>query len=228
MWAAVQSIPNQRGEYETTAVFEARQYAALTEIDPVYWIEMPLNGEFVSYDADTERLIVPVYAAYAGFLITATSANRLFGVGSDYARRYINLVGVRARSESIDTGSYRGETGLGVQRNVRQVDQITRYLFERVDRTGSLLNQRRQAQPDDVWFGVSVPPADARQVREGGFWSVVYAPAAPFWASGEATTRPSVSVAVERREIDRALTGDIQCLLLHKANGEVVAFRATR
>ena len=127
VWAAVQSIPNQRGEYETTAVFEARQYAALTEIDPVYWIEMPLNGEFVSYDADTERLIVPVYAAYAGFLITATSANRLFGVGSDYARRYINLVGVRARSESIDTGSYRGETGLGVQRNVRQVDQITRY-----------------------------------------------------------------------------------------------------
>ena len=229
VWTAIQVVPNERSEYETTEQFETRQASASHSIAAQYLIEMPLNGRRASYDPDTQRLIVPQSAAYPSFLVLPTAANGLFGYDSEFGRWSSSLIGVTARSEHIETGAYRAENAFGVQRSVTQVDRIRRYIFERVDRRGSLLHRRRSPRGDEVWFDLTVPPDEAREIRQGGSWSVLYAPAPPYWAYSEGwPTSPSLSNPVERRDLDHALIGDIQCIFLRNANGDTVASRETQ
>lgn len=52
LWKKLATIPNVKGEYETTAAYEARVANALGELAGPVTLEIPLDAKYMVYDAD--------------------------------------------------------------------------------------------------------------------------------------------------------------------------------
>lgn len=241
VFADAQAIPRFKDEFETRAQFEERQAAALAEFQQRYLIDVPVDSEYVRYDADRQVLVIATYA------LTNTLASRdelgsAFGYGSDLSRAGVevkygilgsgNVMWALPR-EQRDVGTYDGSNAFGATVTIKKQEGIARGVFERQGKyEENVWTEARAPYVKDsppVAFEIKADPQRAKAIKQGGLRAaILVSPRAPFYATGVDHFAPTVRVPYDRTTEVRYLIGDIQCAVIYDAGGQLLATRATR
>lgn len=130
-WKRLANVPTVKGEYETTAAFEARAASAMNQIAEPVIIEVPLQRKYVLYDADANRLNVQAYAFANG----TTQYDGVFGYGTPLSGKIkygtSDNIEVVLPSEEKQMGSYVGISAMGAKIRVTKIKRATKAIFER-------------------------------------------------------------------------------------------------
>ena len=137
---AVQSllrqIPNEKGEFETTAAFEQRVSKARGALPKSIFVSAPLDTKHVVYNADKARFDVASYAIQN----LNSDYSSVFGYGAKLAGKVPfnpanENVAVTLSSAEVMRGSYAATNAFGVRATVVKIDRNEDAIF---DRSGSL------------------------------------------------------------------------------------------
>lgn len=225
--AVVSSLGNvaPRGEFETTAQYQARIAASNTAGTRI--ISKSIEEQrFIQYDADNSRFRIKSYAF----------SNRSFDYwGAFYAARPPGLdaatsgnIGVLISQASNPTGTYSAQNAYGARWDVTRVNRTSDAIFERRASTG-MRGGERLFRGDtggvDSFIGeLRLAPEEAERLRPQLRIAFVVEPRPPFLVTGthqpgEVTIRNPFRVT----ETFRVLIADIQCGLLMDGNNKVLA-----
>lgn len=64
LWPQLAKVPSIKDEYETTPAFEARVAKAMGAITAPVIVEVPIQREFITYNADANRLDIQSYVFF--------------------------------------------------------------------------------------------------------------------------------------------------------------------
>lgn len=224
LWKRLASIPNVKGEYETTAAYEARVANALGDLAGQVVVEVPVDTKFMVYDADASRLDVQSYAFSNG----TTKYGGVFGYGTPFDGKIkygsSDNKNVVYPSEEVQLGSYIGVTALGAKMRVAKIRRTTKAIFEREAQWGEGLF----ADPKAAMSFDNITPAAARQMKATAKAAIVYSPKAPYFAKGKYPWgEPTLEGPMDIDETIEVAIGTIQCALLLDGTGKVYAAAAT-
>lgn len=241
VFAAIQAVPRFQDEFETSAQFGERQAAALAKCRERYLIEVPVDPEYVRYDADRQVLVVATYA------LTNTSASRdelgsVFGYGSELRKageeiEYDilgsgNVMWAFPR-EQEDVGTYEGSNAFGASATIVKQERIACGVF---DRRGKHRENVWTETPEPyvkdsppVAFEIEAEPQRAKALKQGGLRAAILVePKAPYYGTGVDTFTPTIRAPYDRTTEVRYFIADIQCAALYDAEGALLATRKTR
>lgn len=228
-------IPAVKGEYETTAAFQARIRDARDKISPTYVVSVPLKASSILYDADSQKLKVDANALGANALSPAYfSARSPRGSISDLidAGGAYNLDIIASHTE-VPIGSYAAQNAYGAQATVTRYRRHTKVIFERRGEWQETLfadaNPSNAPRAEPTIFEVSAAPATARSLRKQLRGVVVIAPKAPFYASGKVGYQsPKFDAPNAFDHTLEVVVADVQCALLADGAGRVLAAKEAR
>lgn len=212
-----------RGEFESTAEFEARRARAggtgpliIGKIpDPERYGDPNGRGDFFRYDADRQVLRIISYA----FDNKNFTMDDIFGYGApmyregDYTPRFSN-VDVVISETNRPLGSYRGRNAFGVAATVIRVNRTLSAIYDR-PLPGTSEGLFPHVGPDNVVGELHMDPVTARHAKLTMRVAFVVVPKEPFVVSH--TTSPSTATIDNPQEVTvttRVLFADIQCALL--------------
>ncbi|WP_260685056.1 energy transducer TonB [Variovorax sp. KBS0712] len=224
LWKRLASIPNVKGEYETTEAYEARVANALGDLAGQVIVDVPIDSKFMVYDADANRLDVQSYAFSNG----TTKYSGVFGYGTPFDGKIkYGMSGnkdVVYPSEEVRLGSYLGVTALGAKVRVSKIRRTTKAIFEREARW----NEGLFANPKAAMSFDNITPATARQMKATAKAAIVYSPKAPYFAKGKFPWgEPTLEGPMDIDETIEVAIGTIHCALLLDSTGKVYAAAAT-
>lgn len=233
--ADLERLPNTKGEFETSAAYEARMAAALAGVAGPRIVGVPMNLQYVAYDADASVVTVKTYAVSN----ENTDYSRIFGYGSPYEGKvpYASSVGsnihIVVRKPETTDGSFTGQNSYGATSNITRVKRQTLALFEREGARGEDLffpTGAAATARDQVIAAYPNTPVDvAKKVKSSLTAAMVVTPKWPFYAKGKVFYGPPTM----RRPIDIDETlevgvVDFQCALLMNPEGKVFGAIDTR
>lgn len=211
-----------RGEYETSAQFEARANAVFPpEARPLVISKQPESRVFFEYDANAQTLRVSSLA----FDMTGFAPWRAFlsaRAASVQATPGKNIDVVLSQVDKV-TGSYLATNPFGVRVKVTKVHRITKAIY---DRDGISFSEKLFPDIDRGNFIAELPmsPAEARSAKTTLSLAFVVRPKQPFFVSGE---HPLEDATLEHpknvREEFSILIADIQCALVLNPQNKVLA-----
>jgi hypothetical protein len=213
------NVPTEKGEFETTAQFAARQAAAVGgAVGPII-ISKEVDPQYIRYDADAQRLTIQTYL----FDNANFSHDVVFGYGTPlhdrvtYSALY-NTDVVISQSET-PAGSYRASNAFGANVEVTRIRRRTFAVFEGQSAQSGLFANGG----GPVLVQVSMPPAQAQTIKPQLRIAFVVTPRSPYIARGTgAANRPSISYPFEITEEVTVLMADIQCALLTDSGNRVL------
>jgi len=228
--ATLKKLPTAKGEYETTAAFEARVAAARGSMPETVILPGTFSPKYVSYDADAGVLKVQAYALRN---INA-DYTPVFGYSSPYYEKVkYSTIGNRDAvlfdGAEKTTGSYIGSNAFGVKARVREITRLTQAVFE--DEQGSynedlFLDQKPGV--DAVLGTVPMTIPEAQSLKSTGKAAFVVKPKWPFYAEGVGRSEPNIEAPTDLTNRIQVIVGDIQCGLLLTGSDRVVAAFPTR
>lgn len=207
-----------KGEFETTAEFEARKAAATRTApkNPVFVELTPATStRGLTYDADRAVFQINDYVfnadSYYTELRTAFgSPLRTNGFGS--------LIGVRLGRASEDIGNYEATNAFGAKTLVQRRNVTYYELVEGVpSKTGgsSFWVRPKGTYGDAIVGELPVPIADAQEMKQHLRPIVMFLPKAPFYVEVKsAGPSPTRDFPYDMAITTKALVGDMQCALL--------------
>jgi hypothetical protein len=176
----VQAVPNiaAKGEYETTAQYEARKSAALSRAPSgVSVLVVPTDREYAEYNADSQALIVQAGAFQAGHYSSKTKAEAAawLAVGDELTKG----TGLFIADKERGLRAYNAQNRFGatyrvsvIERHTKALHLITKELFTFAKWKSSPV------------MGLDLPLARAPQVRQTFKVALVLKPVAPYVLSG--------------------------------------------
>ena len=225
----LKALPTTKGEYETSAAFEARVAAARGTIPETVIIQGIFSAEYVTYDADAGVLKVQAYALQN----LNTDYSDVFGYGSTYYEKvkYSSLGNrdVVVFQSETPTGSYVASNAFGAKTTVTKMGRLQQAIFEGEQARYNEDLFVDQAPGVEAMLGtVPMTIPEAQALKASGKVAFVVKPKWPFYAEGIHLWDATVSNPLEVNNPIQVIVGDIQCgLLLTRAN-KVVAAYATR
>jgi len=228
LWQQLAKVPNAKDEFETTPQFEARVASAIGGLNGPIIVEVPIQREFITYDADARRLDVQRYAFSNGL----TEYSGVFGYGTpfygqiQYGRDNLNVV---LPYEEKQMGSYTGTNAMGAKIEIAKVSRLTRVIFERQGRPGeNLFTGETQKDLASLSFS-EITPEQAKNAKATARAAIVYIPRAPYFARGKYPWgQPTIHNPRAIDETIEVAIGDIQCALFLNSAGKVFGVIATR
>ena len=240
VFAEILEIPRFKDEFETTSQFEERQASALAKCAPRYLIAVPVDCEYVSYDADRQVLVVATYAL-TNTRVSSDELSAMFGYGSDLSEAGEEIEYSLSRNvawsfprEGSDVGTYEGSNAFGAKVKITKQQRVARGIFERPSKNLQEDVWVEAQEPhvkgvDPVAFEIEADPSAARSLKESGLRAaVLVAPRAPFYAVGLDHFSPTIRAPIDRTTDVRYLIADIQCAAIYASTGELLASRPTR
>ena len=238
--AEVQAVPRFKDEFETTSAFEDRQAAAIAKCSPNYLIAVPVDPEYVTYDADRQVLVVATYAL-TNTRVSSDELSAMFGYGSDLKKAGLeidysiseNVVWSFPRDRK-DVGTYSGSNAFGATVSITKQEGVARGVFEREGKNHQedVWVETRKSYPTGsrpVAFEIRADPTQAKSLKEDGLRAaILVAPRAPFFATGVDRFSPTIRAPYDRTTEVRYLVADIQCAVIYDSTGKLLATRATR
>ncbi len=227
--STLKALPTTKGEYETTAAFEARVAVARGTMPETVIIPAIFSSKFVNYDADTGVLKVQAYALRN----VNTDYSYVFGYGSKYYEKvkYSSLGNreVVVFESETPTGTYVASNAFGAKATVTKVRRLDQAIFE-----GEQGNYNEKLFIDqmpgaDALLGtlpMSIPEAQA--IKTSGKVAFVVQPKWPFYAEGTNLMEATISSPLEVTNPIQVIVADIQCGLLLTGGNKVVAAYTTR
>jgi hypothetical protein len=213
VFGAIAKIP-PKDEFETTADYERRTQAARAGLPsgPIL-IDRPWARQRPIYDAD--KSLLTFYAWTLGQ--SELDFGSLLGIGTQPLARGV-AIDIAERTES--QSSYEGTNGFGakvqVSRTVKSVDTIWERWLKWFG--NSFANSKSSA----IVAQLPMPAAQARDVVENGGSAVVAVLRPPYLMTGLTVSGPTFQVPLETQRNVRALTADIQCVLVYNGAKQVV------
>lgn len=226
--AILKAIPSEKGEYETTAQFEARLAEAKKALPERVVIQGLFSSKYADYDADAGALRLKAYA----FRNLNTSYRDVFGYGTPHnGKVYYGFDNrdVVVFEEETQTGSYTASNSYGASTTVAQITRLQKAIFESVERNSRNDLFLDQVQGTEAWIGdipMTIPEAQA--IKSSGKVAFVAQPKWPFYAEGEKRWKPSISNPRDVSNPIQVIVADIQCGLLLTEDDKVVAAFTTR
>lgn len=212
-----------KGEFETTAEFEARKRNALqsSSINGTMIIRAAFDRSKVHYDADNSRFVIETYA----WDNLATKSEKVFGYKNKYGIRatdfYDRDIGLGSVEKPIKT--YEASSAFGAKATVVAVEETRYSIF---DRPGSY--QDRDKHPDWV-VDAKLPVGEygdspiifvaasrdvAPTLKKALNGHIVIRPKEPFTATGKDYFSPTINVPKEVDETINIIVGDILCAVI--------------
>lgn len=230
--ATLSEIPNVKGEFETTADFEARQRAFLSGFPegPIV-IETPLDLEYVEYNADSGVFSVKSFAIQN----QRTDFNSLFGTSGEFSGSVPysmlgQIMAVLDKRESR-TGSYPASNAFGANVRVEEISRIIDVIYEGIPprgRGGAHIGDTFPQTEGNIIFRISVPPTEARAARDGFRAAWIIEPKPPFYLEGPGRGfRATFDVPRDVDETLRVIVADMRCGVLLDASNTVLASAPT-
>ena len=181
LWKKLATIPNVKGEYETTAAYEARVANALGELAGPVTLEIPLDAKYMVYDADASRLDIQSYA----FFNASTKYSGVFGYGTPFDGKVkhgsSNNIQYVFASDEVQIGNYIGVTAMGAKIRVSKVRRNTKAIFEcEAQWDEHLLSNARQVMTFD-----NISPATAKQMKATFKAAIVFTPQGALLRKGQ-------------------------------------------
>lgn len=230
LWTELAAIPNERGQYETTEAFQARQTAALPGAWPggevVRFVRMSPLRNWLQYEPDQQTLYIPGRAIGEWLSVSQADLNIAFGQDSEFYNEPSTLTLIT--STTSEDGHYIAQNAYGAQREVRRRLRREFVLLERPARFGETLYERRPGRGGPNRFAISIPPSEAEAIVEGLTVAVLFAPRAPYWGERNDVTEPTYRRPIETKTETKIMVGDIRCVFILNAEDEPIASRATR
>ncbi len=219
---AALNIPTPKGEFETTAAYQAR-VAGSGETGPLIVSKQPEDRKYLEYDADRQLFAVKSYFFHnTNFPVWETFYHAKNGVEAGIT--YNNIDVVISETETV-TGTYESQNSYGAKATVTKITRTYEAIFDRK------ANYKETLFPSsDVTVGyfpmeISQAQSFKSQVRI----AFVVSPKSPYvtraeFSYGTTTVRNPTDVKVNAT----VLNADIQCALLMDASNKVLAAFATR
>lgn len=220
-----------RGEFETTAQYEARLQAAGGGAPRHSFVAMPIDTKYITYDADSGLFRIESFA-----LDNKNASWDVFYNGPTPPwprpaghRDYVDLV---ERSVERVTGTYEAGNAYGAKVTVRQVLRETVGVLDRTA-TGRedlfFADRPWQLDQSNVIAEVAVEPALAPRWRQSLKAAALVAPKSPYIAKGiKDWGRPRFDLPKETTEQLTAVIADISCMVLTDQSGTVLVRIPTR
>ncbi|MEJ5979126.1 hypothetical protein WG901_20910 [Novosphingobium sp. PS1R-30] len=224
--AKLRTIPTLKGEYETTAAFEARAAAARAGAPGKVIIRGMLDPEYLTYDADNGALKVQAYAL-SNYVANYSG---VFGYGQPlYGKVDYGGLGNRdvvVADHEVPVGSYIGSNAFGAKVRVTRSTRLTQAIFEGKPAVYDEKLFVGQHKGTDAFIGaVPMTIAEARALKFSGKVAFVAEPKWPFFAEGIHYGNPRFDNPNDVTNPTQVIIADIQCgLLLTGANRVVGAF----
>lgn len=226
LWSLLSNVPNIKDEYESTEVFDKRVSIAMGRLPNPVVVEVPVQREFIMYNADEKRVDIQGYA----FSNRTTKYDGVFGYGTPFYEKVkygFNNIDVVLPSSDSPAGSYIGTNAMGVQVQVQKVKRVTKIIFDREARFGEELFLNMYNAPV-LSFG-DVLPDMARRIKETARTAIVYIPKAPYFAVGKFPWGdPTIENPTDIDESLEVAIGDIQCVLFLNSSGKVFGVVPTK
>lgn len=227
--ATLKAMPTTKGEYETTATFEARVAAARGAMPETVIIPGIFSAKYVTYDADSGTLKVQAYALSN----VNTDYSYVFGYGRPFYEKVKysslgNRDAVVFQSETA-TGSYVASNAYGAKATVTKITRLHKAIFE--GEQGSYnedLFVDQKPGVDALLGTVPMSIPDAQALKANGKVAFVVKPKWPFFAEGRRLGDATISNPIEVTNPIQVIVGDIQCGLLLTPTNKVVAAYTTR
>ena len=236
--AAAVAVPKLvlKDEFETTAQFEKRrrsQEQSLTRKSLV--ISVPVDRDYIEYDADAEQLEVGSLA----FGVSALAETAQTGLAATMVLREEGLeaslldggnIAIFLGSIEKVTGSYFARNGLGIAVRVTEVDKTTRAIFDKENASGALGQARIRAAmfpmaeiPPHLGASLKLPAMQAKELKSSLKLAYLVEPRAPFLVTGSIDSFPATFPSAKKvNEKFRFLIADIQCGFVLDKAGKVL------
>lgn len=228
LWKQLANVPKVRDEYETSEAFENRVLKAITSISGSVIVEVPIQRQYITYNADTKQLDIQSYA----FDNINTEYSGVFGYGTHFYDKIkygsSDNIDIVFPSEETQLGSYIGKNAFGVKVRVRKVARFTKAIFEREDEQNTGLFPNLSHNNVTVISLHDITPEMAKHLKTTARAAIVYIPKAPYFAKGKYPWgEPTIEAPMDINETIEVAVGNIQCALLLNQTGKVYGVAAT-
>jgi hypothetical protein len=233
LFDAKSEVAPEKGEFETTAQFEARKQAS--QPPGATLLALETDPEWFSYDADRELFATRSFyfqPSYLSFIydVRNTPWENVYGGSRSYAP-----VSLSAYEQVTSESEYEAQNGYGAQFMVTAKTVTEAVVFDRPGRqamnamydTLFTENMGKTERPG-VELLVPVPLADAPRVKselQAVAWIV---PKEPFFDQRQDYSGATTSTPIARTTDYRIIHADIQCFGIRDAAGNVLAHWSTR
>lgn len=227
--ATLKTLPTVKGEYETTAAFEARVSAARGAMPETVIVQGVFSPNYVNYDADAGVIKVQAYALRN----LNTHYAYVFGYGSPYYEKVKysslgNLDAVLFEKEST-TGSYSASNAFGAKTTVTKITRLQHAIFEGPTvRYGDRLFVDEKPGVEALLGTIPMTIPEAQALKASGKVAFAAKPKWPFYAEGVRKWEPTITSPTDVNNPIHVIVADIQCGLLLDGSNKVVGAYATR
>jgi hypothetical protein len=229
---AVARVPSvaPRGEYETTAQYEARLAAATGGRGPLIILKQPENrDDYIRYDADNGRLAIQSYA------FDNTNFDPWTAVyGTPHARTLnpstIGNRDVVISSREVPTGTYEGRNAFGARWTVTRITRTIQAIYEGPEQGLTTSLFRNVERSTNIVGYLQMPPEVAQRTKPTLRLAFVVEPRFPFVVRNTYAGRGRITIQ-NPRDVTESLTmivGDIQCGLVLDGGNRVLGAYQTR
>lgn len=219
-----------KGEFETTAQYEARKAASVGDVPGAVIIsKVPEDRKYFEYNADSQKLRIITYAFQnTGFDIDGA----FFDAGLDGKIDARNGDTVVISRTDKATGTYLGSNGFGAKATIARVQRVTKAIFEAQVRQRDILALSifpAAASSPYVVGELTLSPAEAQVLKPKLKLAFVVQPKEPFLVKGNHSTgKTTIQNPTDITEDFSILIGDIQCGLVTDAANKVLGSYSTR
>lgn len=218
--AAQLSSPAPKGEFETTAQYNARVAAARQPVPegPVI-ITLPTDREFISYNADTGAMFVQAGAFGAGKFSDIVDVQ----VTADYfglvPKELATGSAIPHSMSERQVRTYTARTGLGLEVKVSEIERQSNGLYISSPKLFPFAKSNRSA----VAFLEAKPP-QAQQLKLTLKVALALLPKAPYvFRTEQPGAAPTARSPVQYEDKLTALYGDAKCALVLDSANRVLA-----
>jgi hypothetical protein len=231
-------VPNfqPKGEFETTADFEARKKVATSASEsPLFISREPEDRKYFEYNADAQALGIKKYV-FSNWLFEAWDA--FYGVPSAkplnanvYATANLSPL---TSSKEIITGSYEAQNSFGAKFNVTKVTKELEAIFERSveTRPGGPLGMEVFPAADEAPYIIgylNLSPAEAQRLKPLLKLAYVVEPKEPYIIKNTYSLgKTTLANPIETTAKATVLIADIKCGLVTDDKNVVLGAYPTR
>ena len=216
----------EKGEFETTAEFEARKSSMTKGISgQTLLVEVSSDPDYIDYDADHERFKVSQYA-WANIVGNFHAVGALWRLSPTGSISVIDDVyGLGILKEERATGTYDGSNAYGTTVKVTQIERTLYSLFDKMGQPKHptwKFDYTELNSTDRGGIYVEAKRAVAPQLKTTMRFGIEFAPRDPFLVLGRQHFGPNIDRPTDIMETILVMTGAMKCLVVTDKDGRVL------
>ncbi len=224
----VSEVPEEKGEFETTAAFNERVAAFGLSLPNSFLVGYDLIGaDPLKYDADSQHMKISSYGltGYADYY-RDKGYGVMWGANKDINDKWKSVFRdypldiVVSEAQKV-TGRYKGSNALGASVTVKEITKTTNIIFERDLNT----NEDMFATQQDKNYNFRIPMSveEAKALKKQANAAALIVPMAPYFYKDWGVAYPTFSSPTKVIDKFLVVVANIQCVFLLDRTNKVAS-----